>query len=285
MKKYLFFDKLDFFSIFLVLVVKIFYKKIYYRDANNIFKKKKYKNFFEKLNIFWISHLNLDCKYYNNSITIRRDLENKFIKNQIEKSHLTKVFLNEFNLNKYKLKKYYLCLRGELLYQGDFLFESSSLTLINNLLNKDNIIIIYFPKDITSYLLASEYKDFKIKINSICCIFSLFYKISNKLYNYFLRNLKNIFYSKKSRNLKIKSLNKEINFSNYNFAYFPHRGLRYGNAYKNTFIYKNDPNSALYKKKVLTLFFDETDETSLRFMKIHNIPNINLNTIISKKNL
>ncbi len=283
MKKILFFDKLDFFSIFLILILKIFFKKIYFRDANNIFKKKKYKNFFEKLNIFWISHLNLDCKYYNQSIAIRRDLEKKFIKNQIEKSYLTKIFLNEFKLDENKLKKYYLCLRGELLYQGDFLFESSSLTLINKLLSKNDINIIYFPKDITSYLLACEYKNLKIKISSVYCFYSLFYKILSRLYDYFLRNIENIFNFKKSKNLKLKSSNKKIDFSDFNFAYFPHKGLRYGNAYNKTFIYKNNPSSALYKKKILTLFFNETDEVSLRFMKIHDIPNINLNNVISKK--
>ena len=176
MRKVLFFDKLDYFSIILIFFLKIFYKRIYFRDANNLFKKEKIKKLLKQLNIFWISHLNLDCKYYNGSISIRKELEQKFINNQIKESYLTKSFSKKFNLDMDKLKKYYLCIRGELLHQGEFMFESSSITLMDKFIIKKNFNVIYFPKDISSYLLALENDNAKIKINSIYCFYSLFYK-------------------------------------------------------------------------------------------------------------
>ena len=47
-------------------------------------------------------------------------------------------------------------MRGELLHQGEFLFESSSINLINNFILEKDFKVIYFPRDITAYLLACE---------------------------------------------------------------------------------------------------------------------------------
>lgn len=52
MKKILFFDKLDYFSILIIFFLKIFYKKIYFRDANDFFKKRIIKIFLSDLIYF-----------------------------------------------------------------------------------------------------------------------------------------------------------------------------------------------------------------------------------------
>ncbi len=246
-------------------------------------KKKKNKDLLKKVNIFWISHLNLDCRYYNQSISIRRELEIKFIKNQVENSYLTKNLFNRFNLDENKLKKYYLCLRGELLHQGEFLFESSSINLINNFILEKDFKVIYFPRDITAYLLACENDNSRIKISSIYCFYNLFYRNLRKIFIYIYRIIHQLYLKFKFQNSKKQITKEKLNFSNFKFAYFPHKGLRYGDSYNNTFIYNNDPNSSLYKKNVLTLFFSDTDKLSARYMRIHNIPNVNINNLISKK--
>ncbi len=96
--------------------------------------------------------------------------------------------------------------------------------------------------------------------------------------------LSNIFKRKiSSKKYNKNTFNKTYNFSDYKIAFFPHKGLRYSNAYKNTHIYDSNIDSKLYKEKIFTFFFESTDEVSSRFLKIHNIPNHNLNLIISKK--
>lgn len=283
MKKILFFDKLDYFSILIIFFLKIFYKKIYFRDANDFFKKKNNKNFLIRFNIFWISHLNLDCKYYNESISIRRELEKKFINNQIKDTYLTKNFSKIFDLDENKLNKYYLSLRGELLHQGEFLFESSSITLIKKFFLKDDFDIIYFPKDIISYLISIEYNNPRLKVNSFYCFYVLFNNIFKRVFFGICKIIHKLFLMISFKKYKSKLIEKSLNLLNYKFAYFPHKGLRYGNSYLNTFVYDKDPTSQLYKKKVLTLFFEDTDKVSKRFMEIHGIPHLNINSIISKK--
>ena len=79
MKKVLFIDKLDYLSLPLVLFFKLFFSTIVFRDTTSFFKKIKINKFFEKINIKWISYLNLDGKYYNSSFKYRFLLEEKFI--------------------------------------------------------------------------------------------------------------------------------------------------------------------------------------------------------------
>ena len=60
--------------------------------------------------------------------------------------------------------------------------------------------------------------------------------------------------------------------------------MYYGQSHiRKTFIYENDTNSKLYKENILTIFFEDTDDLSQRFLNLHKIPNININRFISKK--
>ena len=284
MKKIIFFETLDFISIFFVIFYKFLNKKIYYRETNSFFKKKKIKLYLKSLNIFWLNYLDLDCKYFNESFKIRRNLEDNFINRKVKNSFFSNNFSKLYKLNEKNLKKFYLCLRGELGQQGEFIFESSSLSLLNYFFDKNIFNITYFPRSIISSLLLYENDLKNIKINNFHCLILLIFKKINRLITFVLRVLYNIFKKKISYNRYKKiNINKRYNFSDYKIAFFPHKGLRYSNAYKNTYLYDSDINSKLYKEKIFTFFFERTDESSIRFLKKHNIPNYNLNLIISKK--
>ena len=284
MKRIIFFENLDFISIFFIIFYKLFNRKVYYRETNLFFKKKKTKLFLKSLNIIWLNYLDLDCKYFNESFKIRRNLEENFIKREVKDSFFLNSFSKLYQLNEKELKKFYLCLRGELGQQGEFIFDSSSLSLLNYFFDKNKFIITYFSRSLISSLLLKENELENIKINNFHCLIFLILKNLRRLIKFVFTVLSNIFKRKiSSKKYNKNTFNKTYNFSDYKIAFFPHKGLRYSNAYKNTHIYDSNIDSKLYKEKIFTFFFESTDEVSSRFLKIHNIPNHNLNLIISKK--
>jgi len=77
----------------------------------------------------------------------------------------------------------------------------------------------------------------------------------------------------------------DVNVNDCTVAFFPHKSLRYGAFYNKTYLFENDPESLFYKKEVLTIFDDETDPVSQRFLRMHGIPNTSLRFQTSKKHL
>jgi hypothetical protein len=61
MKRIIFFENLDFISIFFIIFYKLFNRKVYYRETNLFFKKKKNKIFFKNFKFFLVKYFNLDC--------------------------------------------------------------------------------------------------------------------------------------------------------------------------------------------------------------------------------
>mgnify|MGYP001498219736 CR=1 FL=1 len=63
--------------------------------------------------------------------------------------------------------------------------------------------------------------------------------------------------------------------SNYRLAYFPHQSLKYGEFFKKTYFYEDNPNSIFFKENLLTLFFEKdevVDDVSKRYFRRYNIP-------------
>lgn len=285
MKKIVFFEKLDFYTFFLSFFYKIFNNSIYYYDANNFFKNDKIKKKLSNYRIEWLNFLNLDCKYFNESLLLRRKLDKKFIEDKIKNNFLVNQFSKTYNLDSDQIEKLHYTLMGELTSQGNFVLESSALILIKKFFPINEVKIKFFAYEISTCLLLKVTNDQNIQLKTSHFFFNQIYKFFNKISFLFFNSLKNlfkkIFLSKKGKPQE-KKLN--IDISKFNFAYFPHRNLYYGQSHiRKTFIYENDTNSKLYKEKILTIFFEDTDDLSQRFLNLHKIPNININRFISKK--
>ena len=120
MKKIVFFENLDFFTFFLSFFYKIFNNSIYYYDANNFFKNEKIKKKLSNYRIEWLNFLNLDCKYFNESLLLRRKLDKKFIEDKIKNNFLVNQFSKTYNLDSDQIEKLHYTLMGELTSQGNF---------------------------------------------------------------------------------------------------------------------------------------------------------------------
>ena len=267
------------------MILKPFYKNIYFRMTNNFFRKDNVKFFLSKYNINWLTYQNLDHSGFHKSFPLRRKLEENFISEQLKNGLFIKKFINFNNLNDEKSEKLNLTLRGEFAKKGNICFESTSLMLLECFFPKNKFIINYYTYYISSYLLLKKNNFLDINVNSIHCFFFKF--DINRLKLILINRLKlilNEFVPSFKKNKNSNYPNKNLNdLSKYKFAYFPHSNLRYGVAYNKTFIYEEDDKSKLYKKNVLTLFLNETDALSARYLKIRKIPYFNIKQFISKR--
>jgi len=59
--------------------------------------------------------------------------------------------------------------------------------------------------------------------------------------------------------------------------------LKYGTFFKKTYLYENDTKSPLFKEKVLTMFWEDTDYLSKRYFRRYNIPYLNVNNLVIKR--
>ena len=57
----------------------------------------------------------------------------------------------------------------------------------------------------------------------------------------------------------------------------------YSTFFKKTYLYDDNPDSLFYRKKLLTLFFGNTDAVSERYLKLYRIPHANIFSFLSKK--
>ena len=285
MKSVIFFNKLDYFSLILSVLLKPFFSSIHFRNAIVSFQKHNVINKLKMIGIYWISFVDSKYGIYNESHKIREELEVSFVNNRVKNNILVKKLINDFNFDQLLEKKLFLSFRQQF-FQDDYNSEASSIVLAKNyFLNKDKRVF-YFPSDYNSYLLIKEFKSKKFCIIGIHAFINLFFKLTF----FAIKKFKNLFSKIFFKKLEKKTIKKNNIFYKYQIAYFPHQGLKYGNFFKKTYLYDNDHNSPLFKEKLLTLFWDDTDEISKRYFRIHGIPWFNLqsfkkNKILFIKNL
>ena len=285
MKSVIFFNKLDYFSLILSVLLKPFFSSIHFRNAIVSFQKHNVINKLKMIGIYWISFVDSKYGIYNESHKIREELEVSFVNNRVKNNILVKKLINDFNFDQLLEKKLFLSFRQQF-FQDDYNSEASSIVLAKNyFLNKDKRVF-YFPSDYNSYLLIKEFKSKKFCIIGIHAFINLFFKLTF----FAIKKFKNLFSKIFFKKLEKKTIKKNNISYKYQIAYFPHQSLKYGNFFKKTYLYDNDHNSPLFKEKLLTLFWDDTDEISKRYFRIHGIPWFNLqsfkkNKILFIKNL
>lgn len=272
MKKIFLFEKLNIFTLIISFFLKIFLKKVYYRELSLIFKNDFYINIFKKMDILWLGFQSFDNKYSNQSFNIRRKLELNLVNNYIEKNFFFNCFVKKHNPN---IEKFKLCLIGE--FAGNY-SESLSISLIEKCFSLEKSIIYYFPFQISSYLLIKNYHK-NLKVFSICIIvitvLDIFKKVFNKL-NILL--FKRMFNWRKKKTVISDS---KYNYQDFEVAYFPHKSLRYGKSYNKTLIFSDVPTSKFFKSKVLNILKEPMDSFSLKYFKFYKIPHVNIGGLYS----
>jgi hypothetical protein len=264
MRRVFFFEKVNYLSLLIGLIISIFAKKIYYRDSIPLLKKNNFFNKFILSKIFLqIGYKNIDTKYFNLSYFYKDKLLERFQNNFINKNALFDFIINYLNIKNNK-KKLEITYKEHLNINSHLSLDTSSYILLKLLFSKKKVKIYYFSSSINSYLILKELKNKNF-------VFLRYYIFLNFLYYFF----SNFFYYVFT-NIFNKNNNKNIIHNNYNssdeeIAYLPNRNLWYGDMFNKIFLYENDKNSALYKNKILTLFFEPTDKLTLRFLKMYKL--------------
>ena len=132
MKKILFFDRLDYFTLILAIILKPFFSQIVFRNASQLFQNLKLHKYLNIIGINWISFYKLDYKIYSECLKLRPILEKKYINNQVSNNPYVKDFIDRFNLNSKQIEKLYLCFRQDSYLNKDGAAAALSIILIKN---------------------------------------------------------------------------------------------------------------------------------------------------------
>mgnify|MGYP006076484053 CR=1 FL=1 len=278
MKKKVFFEEINILNLVVAFILFPFFGKIIYRTSQILEKKNTLSIFIEKNFFFRIGFRNLDCKYNNLGFKTKELLIKRVYKNFLSKNFIFIKFLKKNNITSKQIEKIKICLWDE--YNNNEIWwqiQTSSYILLKKQFLLNNVRILYFTQDLTSYLLLKQIKNKNLKIFGIIALISQLFFISNKLIQILNKKLKKIFTKKiniKKKDDKALFVNME-QASKYDFAFFPHaNSFKFGKSFNKTFIYENDQNSLLYKKKVLTIWTVEPDQLSIRYLRKNKIPSL-----------
>ena len=281
MKKVLFFDKLDYIALILAIILRPFFSQIVFRNANQLFKNIKLHRYLNIIGIKWISFSELNYKAYGESHRLRPILEKKYIKHQVSNNPYVKDFIDKFNLNSKQIEKLYLCFRQGFYLRRDKNGETFSIILIKNFFPEGDFRVYFLPYYHLSYLLLKEINEKNIKIIGFHAFVNLIIEFPIQFFRFvFIFFKSKIFYRKKNKNVNNFSNNKTYSSE---IGFFPHQSLKYGDFFKKTYLYENDTKSPLFKEKVLTMFWEDTDYLSKRYFRRYNIPYLNVKNLVIKR--
>ena len=283
-KKVLYIDYLDKFSLLYALIFGIFFNKVVFHNADIWFQSKKNQSILNKFGISWVSYHNVPIKIWCSTFKkLNHKLAKSVLKNIIKKNTLYTILIKYFNfdyLGERKLQAAIINFIGsEWFYEG-----TSSFSLIDNVYPRSKYKLYYMPQNAKNYLLAIEHKE-KIKPISYHFISKFIFKINSQFFKIFKNIVININHGLTFKGKQGKKYTKQNSKKQYEIAFVPHSGFKYGNFFKKTYLYDNDPDSIFYKNKVLTLSFNDFDSVSERFCSLYKIPHLNVNESLINLNI
>tara|TARA_Y100000590_G_scaffold18275_1_gene21771 strand:+ start:33972 stop:35852 length:1881 start_codon:yes stop_codon:yes gene_type:complete len=279
MKKVLFIERLDFITIFFAIIFRPFFNIIKFRTGNKFFEKVHIHKYLKLFSIDPIWIVKENNHIFHKAFEEGWLIEEKFVNNQLKSNFFVKKFEEYYKLNQSQKLKLYLSIRNEFFTDADTL-PNTSIKIIKELFPEGSHKVYFIPYLFSTSILLNELNQKNIKIFNFICVLRVFGFVG-KIFFITLNFLKN----KLIKFTKIKNKNNKINnnqkLSNYFVAYLPHQNLKYADFFKKTYLYENDKTSPLYKEKILTIFFKETDSVSKRYLNRYKIPNINYKNFIN----
>lgn len=259
MKKIIF-DELNFFNIFLILILRIFWFKVFFLKTNSFFKNKSIILILEKVGIIKIdfnkSEHSINSKYtlMKKSAEISKRISIKIVEDiwfeKLKKKFIDKTFLKVF------LSNYFY----ERVFEILVLFEFG-----NKIQQEGKSSYFWINKNIITKESSKYYKNSIILKPFLLNFFTDLINIGAQIITY----IKNRFtlITKKKNNSKVNT----INFKKYKTIFFTHGGIVSANSnylnYKNFFFSKNK-NSLLNKKNIILCeTSNNLDPASLKYYK------------------
>jgi len=244
-----------------------------FHNAKKNFQSEKSRNFLNKLGIYWENYHNVPVKVWCNSykdLNIR--LGKEVLNNNIVKNQFYSALINWFQFDHLGEKKLNASLINSIC-NGWLNEGTSSFSLIDYNYPRTRYNIYYMPKTLEHYLLSIEY-DRNIKPIKFHFITKGIFKTVTLIAKIVIKSFSKVI---ESLNKNYQKTNKNYQKNNFEIAFVPHRGFKYGEFYKKTYLFEKNPDSLLYKKKLLIIAFNDLDKLSERYCRIFKIPYSNIN--------
>ncbi len=254
--KAIFYDTLN-----ILLLPSIFFnhllkRKIYfYRLPSNLHFRKILIFTIKFLNLKKINFLNKNPKDYINTFDTKFQHVNNFFKENLYINKTFKFFVKFFQLEEYGKKKLETLIKHEL-YKNNIDKDYASLPLIENLSKK--YYLIYYPSNLSTFLILKDYKKFQISKLLIFTSFLIeFFNLSKKI------NFK--FFTQKKNSILPES-NKKCDI-----GFIPHKEFTYGNSFKKNYLFNKDNPVTLKNENILNIFFDQIDKKTQKYLRINKL--------------
>ncbi len=257
MKKIIF-SELKFSTFFMVLILKIFFSKVYFLQISKLFRNIYLLKILKLLNIHWLSYQDNNrlynyTKYRSDSIKFSRRLAKKLT---------IKLWNKEFKKVFFKKKYFYIALHKVLKRRSD---EYTELIRSSKIIKSKKSEKIYFwvDKNFISSYIFSQYPDHSnIKLDlSYFLYFSLFSKyliMISKLIilGIFKKILIRFSFNKKDANFV--NSNNDIDTIKSEVLYFTHKGGD-GTDIKDNIYYSKNKKNKFYHKNILHIEWFKAD--------------------------
>jgi len=298
----LYIERLDYFSLFVGFIFQPFFSKILFFSAISQFQSKKSMKKLSYFGFNWISFTDVPVNLYLPTFVSRVNYGEKVLKNQLTERYIYSFLIDYFKLDKLGLNKLEASLKRQVT-NGFLAGGTASITLIEHYFGKSETKIFYLASKINNLLLAYETSSIRIVPLGIHClmlgltnsiVISLRFFV--KCFRVFFSRVKRGIYGTVKRGIGLlnrqktvdESFGKKINSfelisDQYEIGFFPHKNLMYGTFFKKTYLYDDNPDSLFYRKRLLTIFFGNTDSVSERYLKLYKIPYVNLSSFLSRK--
>jgi len=269
------------------IVANLWFERVFFHNAISTFQTEKSHDLLKYLGLNWISYKDVPFEVWCKSFQLNADLGKQGVQNILKKSYVYSFFIEYFHLDNLGVKKLEASLQRNLtsrwIHEG-----TSSFVLIEHLFDIRTTKVSYMPSSVNNLLAAYSLEQKNLMVVSVHCILLELLQTILVLKRLVLStcSLRKIFkmqLNTKSNGAQCDQTTSDFNIEDCTIAFFPHQNLRYGSFFNKTYLYENDSNSLFYKKKILTIFDENTDPVSQRFLRFHGIPNTFLNTQSSIK--
>ena len=257
MKKIIF-SELKFSTFFMVLILKIFFSKVYFLQISKLFRNIYLLKILKLLNIHWLSYqdnkrLYKYTKFRSDSIKFSRRLAKKLT---------IKLWNEEFEKVFFKKKYFYIALHKVIKSRSDEYTELiRSSKIIKN--KKSEKIYFWVDKNFISSYIFSQYPD-RLNISldlSYFLYFSLFFKYLIKISRLIILGISKkilIWFSFNKEDANFVNSNNDIDTIKSEILYFTHKGGDGTNVKDNIYYSKNKKNK-FYHKKILHIEWFKAD--------------------------
>lgn len=283
MQRIFFIAKLDLFSLGIALIVKPFFHKVCFFDAIHLFRKQKNLEKIQWFGLVRLSYLGTDSRVWVESLPLHFELLNEFSEKHLLKSFFYTCLIKFNQLDVRGQEKAQATLKSATL--NLFQTEIPAIPLVRSFFPQSQYKVYFMPFLMQTYLLLGKLEHTNITligIHSFLRVLTLggirFIKIPIDTGRQIFKKLKTFFLQK--NNKKTENYPHPLNST---FAFFPHKELKYGEVFKKTYLYEDDPNSLFFKEKLLTLFLEEPDTLSKRYFRRFHIPYANIRSLVGKK--